>query len=362
MQLSSKTALGQLEDHRVRTEALLQSYYNLKQTTKDQVHLVYCSAMAPPNFENFVGISKALKLLGGRLADDDLLIRWVAEIEASKPRVVSDFGQDGLKLKMLDRKWSFDDLKVTTAMLMQGKDEDWVLNHGIFYRGGNPVTVPSWLDEDLTPQQVWEKLPDKKYPIIQLRQSLRVLRVAETDDGNWLWDMFRELSGLEKSSDIRTYPWTVEDLKTIVCRWLALEDERTRRYKPKSTGSLRKERIPGAGNVQNTRQRGKTGKEIGNDSVVVNQAGEQNVPIPASTRTVFRAVDPKMLELIRGINDAQETARKATYNTNKAFDAVVGSTTALTMYLTKGYTVDAIVPPERRLEASQPISYPWRKN
>jgi hypothetical protein len=303
-----------------------------------------------------------LKLLGGHLADDDLLIRWIAEIAASKPRVVGDFRQDELKLKMLDRKWTFDDLKVTTAMLMQGRDEDWVLNHGISRRGVYPMIEPSWLDRDLTPQQVWDKLPDKKYPIIQLRQSLRVLRIAETDDGKWVWDMFRELSGFEKSSDIRTYPWTVEHLKTIVNRWLALEDERARRYKPKSTGSLRNESIPGAGNVQNTRQRRKMGKEQGNDSVIVNQAGEQKASGQTNTRTVFRAVDPKMLEIFTGIIEAQETALEVTYNANKAFDALVGRTTPLTMFLTKGHTVDAVVPPERRLEASKPINYPWRKN
>jgi hypothetical protein len=104
------------------------------------------------------------------------------------------------------------------------------------------------------------------------------------------------------------------------------------------------------------------GKEQGNDSVIVNQAGEQKASGQTNTRTVFRAVDPKMLEIFTGIIEAQETALEVTYNANKAFDALVGRTTPLTMFLTKGHTVDAVVPPERRLEASKPINYPWRKN
>jgi hypothetical protein len=211
--------------------------------------------------------------------DERLLIGWIAEIESSKPRAVCDLNHNELKLKMLDRKWTFDNLKVTTAMLMQGRDENFVLNQGIVYRGVDPMIETPLLDEDLTPQQAWEKLPDKKYPINRLRQSLRVLRVTETDDGTWLANMFRELSGLERTSDIRTYPWTLEHLKIIVNRRSALEDERTRGHKPKSTGSVTKDRVPGAGNVQNTRQRRETGKDKGEESVVVMQAGEQKLPV-----------------------------------------------------------------------------------
>jgi hypothetical protein len=40
----------------------------------------------------------------------------VAEIEASKLRAGCDFDYNELGLKMLDQKWTFDDLKITTVM------------------------------------------------------------------------------------------------------------------------------------------------------------------------------------------------------------------------------------------------------
>lgn len=132
------TRVERLESHRIYTEGLLQSFYQLKQTTRDHVELVYGLIMSRKGREfprlEYVDMQQALRFLGANVLTktdpEDLLIAWVDEKNKAVFNFVQEYDRDELRSQADRRRWGFHELKVITAKWMQGKDEDRLVRLG----------------------------------------------------------------------------------------------------------------------------------------------------------------------------------------------------------------------------------------
>lgn len=129
------------------TQISQHEFDGLKQTTKDQILLVYNRTMGSNTpldrraLDSYSRICQALRFLGvgifeygnnSLIMPEDLLENWVQE----RNKLLFDwyeadlFTTKSLKKQASCSSWTFDELKAITARWMQGKDEDRLLEAG----------------------------------------------------------------------------------------------------------------------------------------------------------------------------------------------------------------------------------------
>ncbi|KAG8157795.1 hypothetical protein KVR01_012457 [Diaporthe batatas] len=384
-----------VEHYRTYTEALLQSFYKLKQTTRDHVDHVYSLTMgpqAPSTLDSYMGILRALEFLGagiGAVDPKSLLISFVYERNKPIFDLVQDFNPSELECQAARSIWGFHELKVITAKWMQGKDEDQLVLMGSFAMGlsdDDASTTPRHVspkDRQFASKAVLKRVWDQnrtQRPYIRLVRSLHLLGLLEKGEEPYLQRWLREKTGL-KTGQLLDYPWDLSHLELVGAK---AAKERARR----SAGPHRGTNTHGGGHTRNKEARTQvqsegvhaklkelleSGEEVGACITVkidgkdvedeVDEDDEEMEEVEEVVRADFSAKpgDPTALRLFQAVRKARETAKGANKEVVKAYETVAWTSAELMTHLAKGKDhTDGSFGSKRHIEGPRQMIYPWR--
>ncbi|KAH8759463.1 hypothetical protein F5883DRAFT_144808 [Diaporthe sp. PMI_573] len=368
-----------VENYRTYTEALLQSFYKLKQTTRDHVDLVYSLTMgrqAPFTLDSYMGILRALEFLGTGISATDpksLLIAFVYERNKPIFDVIQDFNPSKLECQATRSIWGFHELKVVTAKWMQGKDEDQMVRLGQFAMSlfdSDADTKPRYVSakdrqfaSKANLKRVWDRSRTQN-SYIRLVRSLRLLGLVEKGGDHHLLGWLMEKTGL-KVGQVVDHPWDLSHLELLVAKTVR---EGVRRS-------------PGMQGATDTHEGGHTRNRETLEQVekdVEDEDDEETEEVEEVVRadSPVRHDDPTALRLFQAVTEACETASNANNDVAKAYGALTWKSAELVAHLAKqgGHTgcptvvpqkrrLDtgrpAVIPQKRRLEAPRQVSAPW---
>lgn len=180
-----------------------------------------------------IRIQQALRFLGANILTktdpEDLLIAWIENSNKATFTFIQEYNRDKLKSQAARSLWTFHELKVITAMWMQGKDEDRLVRLGksaMQISAKHAVLKPP----DITDRsngiillesrahiwQAWDKSTARN-SYIRLNNSLLTLRVGKGEISrlmNWL----REQNGLSWSQMLHQR-WELAQLQLVAGMW-----------------------------------------------------------------------------------------------------------------------------------------------
>ncbi|KAH8761660.1 hypothetical protein F5883DRAFT_127185 [Diaporthe sp. PMI_573] len=358
------TKRERVENYRTYTEALLQSFYKLKQTTRDHVDLVYNLTMgrqAPSTLDSYMGILRALDFLGTGMSATNpksLLIALVHERNKSIFDVVQDFNPSELECQATRSIWGFHELKVITAKWMQGKDEDQLVRLGQFAMSlfdSDTDTTPrpvSAKDRQFASKanlkRVWDQSRTQN-SYIRLVRSLRLLGLVEKGGEPNLQRWLRGRTGL-RAGQVLDHPWDLTHLELLVAKCVR--------------DGVR--RSPGMRGATDTHEGGRTRNRETLEQVekdVEDEDDEEMEEVEEVVRADFpvQPGDPTALRLFQAANKARETAKEANKEVAKAYETVAWTSAELMTHLAKERDhTDGSIGPGRHIEGPRQAKCPWR--
>jgi len=369
----------------------------LKQTTKDQILFVYDRTMGPNTpldrgaFDSHSRICQALRFLGVGIFEYDknslttpenllanlvhewnklLFDRYEADPDTTK----------SLKEQASRRCWGLDELKAITARWMQGKDEDKLLEPGRKLMKIDDETRSKYqtsLNGYDTLQQAtkdfiaeaWSKSSGRISTYCKVLQSLSFLSVDHKDRDTLLVDWMRERDPQLDSENLQPkvikHTWSLATLKSIMEKWMqgknqealvarrkrSIEIEENRlKDRPEEKAQKLRERQKHIADEKKTRLEEIRGREMQNEEEEtveeVIREGLVQDEVRCNTRSKMK-LDAETLKMIKGVKEAH--------------DALTRRTARLLAHIVDvpDFTDSPRLPRNRRLEAPQPIDYPW---